>query len=39
MSEPQEVDYGQLKGLIGVWKGDKGLDVAPGNYLILKPQW
>lgn len=23
------VDYGPLEGLIGVWKGDKGLDVAP----------
>jgi len=23
------VDYGPLKGLIGLWKGDKGLDVAP----------
>jgi hypothetical protein len=23
------IDYGPLKGLIGVWKGDKGLDVAP----------
>ncbi len=23
------VDYGPLTGLIGVWKGDKGLDIAP----------
>ena len=24
-----EVDYGPLKGLIGVWKGNKGMDVSP----------
>jgi len=29
MSEQKEVDYGPLKDLVGVWKGDKGLDVAP----------
>lgn len=29
MSESTEEDYGPLKGLIGIWKGDKGLDVAP----------
>jgi len=29
MSKIKEVDYGPLKKLIGVWKGDKGLDVAP----------
>lgn len=29
MSEIIEIDYGPLNGLIGVWKGDKGLDVAP----------
>jgi len=23
------IDYGPLQTLIGVWKGDKGLDVAP----------
>lgn len=23
------IDYGPLAGLIGVWKGDKGLDIAP----------
>jgi len=23
------VDYGPLKALIGIWKGDKGLDIAP----------
>ncbi len=23
------VDYGPLRGLIGVWKGDKGMDVSP----------
>lgn len=25
----KDIDYGPLKGIIGVWKGDKGLDVAP----------
>lgn len=29
MNNAAEVDYGPLKGLIGTWKGDKGLDVAP----------
>ena len=29
MSELDEVDYGPLLKLIGVWKGDKGLDIAP----------
>ncbi|NOX76507.1 MAG: FABP family protein [Gammaproteobacteria bacterium] len=29
MSKKPEVNYGPLAGLIGVWKGDKGLDVAP----------
>jgi hypothetical protein len=29
MSEINGVDYGPLKELIGVWKGEKGLDVAP----------
>ena len=29
MSERTDVDYGPLSGLIGVWVGDKGLDVAP----------
>lgn len=29
MSERTDIDYGPLKELIGVWKGDKGLDVAP----------
>lgn len=29
MSETIEVDYGPLTKLIGVWKGDKGVDVAP----------
>lgn len=24
-----DIDYGPLAGLIGTWKGDKGLDVAP----------
>lgn len=24
-----EVDYGPLKGLIGVWKGNKGMDISP----------
>ena len=29
MNTIEEVDYGPLTELIGVWKGDKGLDVAP----------
>jgi len=29
MSNRIDVDYGPLKELIGSWKGDKGLDVAP----------
>ena len=29
MNEFTEVDYGPLAGLIGVWQGDKGLDIAP----------
>ena len=29
MSDIKDIDYGPLAELIGVWKGDKGLDVAP----------
>ncbi len=29
MSESIAVDYGPLAPLIGTWKGDKGMDVAP----------
>jgi len=29
MNDINEVDYGPLKELIGVWKGDKGIDIAP----------
>lgn len=29
MSDSENIDYGPLTELIGVWKGDKGLDVAP----------
>ena len=29
MSDRKDVDYGPLSGLLGVWVGDKGLDVAP----------
>jgi len=29
MNDKQVVDYGPLQGLIGSWKGDKGVDVAP----------
>lgn len=29
MSEIKEINYGPLKELIGVWKGDKGMDIAP----------
>jgi len=29
MTDLLECDYGPLRGLIGAWKGDKGLDVSP----------
>ena len=29
MSEVKEINYGPLKELIGVWQGDKGMDIAP----------
>lgn len=29
MSETNNVDFGPLKDLVGVWKGDGGVDVAP----------
>lgn len=29
MSTLVEIDYGPLKELIGVWEGDKGMDIAP----------
>ena len=29
MTELTDVDFGPLQGLIGVWKGAKGMDVAP----------
>ena len=29
MSDNKDIDYGPLNELIGVWHGDKGLDVAP----------
>jgi len=29
MSDNNDIDYGPLTGLIGIWKGNKGLDVAP----------
>lgn len=29
MSEDVVVNYGPLAGLVGTWKGDKGMDVAP----------
>jgi len=29
MNDKTGIDYGPLKELIGVWEGDKGLDVAP----------
>ncbi len=25
----EDLDYGPLQGLIGIWKGDKGVDIAP----------
>ncbi len=29
MSEQKEINYGPLLGLVGEWKGDRGIDVAP----------
>ncbi len=29
MSNSEQIDYGPLTDLIGVWEGDKGVDVAP----------
>jgi len=29
MTEAAEIDYGPLNALIGQWKGDKGIDIAP----------
>ena len=29
MNAKTDIDYGPLTGLIGSWKGDKGLDIAP----------
>lgn len=29
MSEIAPVEYGPLKELVGVWKGNKGIDIAP----------
>lgn len=29
MNIEEDFDYGPLKGLIGTWKGDKGMDVSP----------
>lgn len=29
MNESPNIDYGPLTGLIGTWKGDKGIDIAP----------
>ena len=29
MSEIVEINYGPLAALVGVWKGDKGMDIAP----------
>lgn len=29
MTNSEEIDYGPLKDLIGVWTGDKGTDIAP----------
>jgi len=29
MSDSNDIDYGPLSGLLGVWKGDKGTDIAP----------
>ena len=29
MKEVKEINYGPLKALIGIWQGDKGMDIAP----------
>lgn len=29
MENSADIDYGPLAGLIGVWEGDKGIDIAP----------
>jgi hypothetical protein len=29
MTPPTDIDYGPLTGLIGTWRGDKGMDIAP----------
>ncbi|MGR9072041.1 MAG: heme-binding beta-barrel domain-containing protein [Gammaproteobacteria bacterium] len=29
MNHDKQIDFGPLQALIGVWKGDKGMDVAP----------
>ena len=29
MGKKSDIDYGPLKGLIGIWKGTKGIDVSP----------
>ena len=29
MTDTPEIDYGPLTGLVGTWKGDKGMDISP----------
>ena len=29
MTNPKPIDYGPLAALIGTWRGDRGMDVAP----------
>jgi hypothetical protein len=29
MTDTPEIDYGPLAGLVGTWKGDKGMDISP----------
>ncbi len=29
-SNENDIDYGPLAGLIGVWEGNSGIDVSPG---------
>ncbi len=29
MSDLNDIDYGPLQSLIGIWRGDKGMDIAP----------
>ena len=36
MADPRDVDYGPLATLIGTWRGDRGMDVAPDSAGAVK---